>query len=257
MRRRHVPDDAHDDVHLEAVSAILFDHIAIAVWRMADAPPVLVGALGGVPVFGSSEKGFNFGHWRFAGGARIEIIEPAGANGFLHRFLAQRGPGIHHVTFKVPDIREACARAEAHGYDIVGLDDSEPHWKTAFLHPRQALGIVIQLAQASGPDPRAWQPPPGPPGPPPPVRLLGLRTRAQSRERAERQWRTVLGGEVIAGGREPLVFHWPGSPGWIAVEIEPTADEGPLAIEFASDRPVSLPDGPVPGLGTVFVKAPS
>ena len=119
---------------------ILFDHIAIAMERIADAGPVLTGALGGIPDSGAPSRAFNWGCWRFAGGGRIEVIEPRGAGGFLPRFLAQRGPGIHHVTFKVPSLTDACSRAEAQGYKVVGYDDANPHWKEAFLHPKQEIG---------------------------------------------------------------------------------------------------------------------
>jgi catechol 2,3-dioxygenase-like lactoylglutathione lyase family enzyme len=235
------------------MSKILFDHIAIAVARMTDAPGVLVGALGGTPAYGAPSGDFNFGQWRFGGGGRIEIIEPAGDDGFLHRFLAQRGPGIHHVTFKVPDIHEARDRARAHGYQIVAFDDTLPEWKTFFLHPKQALGIVVQLAQASGRGPKAWNPPAGPPGAPPPVRLLGLRLRARSAEAVETQWERVLLGECTDATATERTYRWPGSPLRIVVELDSAAEEGPVGIEYASDRE-ALPPSPAPGLATVFTR---
>src|SRR5262245_15300792 len=114
---------------------------------MADAPSVLVGALGGSPAHGGSSSQYRFGQWRFDGGGRLEILEPEKPDGFLSRFLETRGPGIHHVTFKVPSLQDACGRARDLGYDIVGYDDSDPEWKEAFLHPKQALGIVVQFAE--------------------------------------------------------------------------------------------------------------
>ena len=237
---------------------ILFDHIAIAVPRMADAPATLVGRLGGVPAYGMPTEEYRFGQWAFGNGARLEVLEPMGENGFLHRFLASRGPGIHHVTFVVPSAREVCDRARASGYDIVGYDDSDPQWIEAFLHPRQALGIVVQLAESHpepGTDPtHGWQAPPGPSSPPPPVTILGLRTRARSRERARRQWGHVVQGEERAGARGELIYRWPGSPMRIVVEIDAAANEGPLGIEFASDRSVDLPESPDPALGVTFIR---
>jgi Glyoxalase/Bleomycin resistance protein/Dioxygenase superfamily len=110
-----------------ATDRILLDHIAIGMGRMADGPAVLVGALGGVPAAGRSAGGvFGWGTWAFAGGGSIEIIEPLGDDGFLHRFLSSRGPGVHHVTFNVPSLDEVCERACARGYDIVGFDASDP-----------------------------------------------------------------------------------------------------------------------------------
>ena len=239
------------------MAPIRFDHIAIAMARMADAPAVLVGELGGVPDSGGPSDAFRWGCWRFEGGGRIEIIEPVGGDGFLRRFLARRGPGVHHVTFEVPSLRVMCDRAEAHGYQVVGYDDSNPAWATAYLHPKQALGIVVQLGQSSAKaKPRPWVAPPGPANPPPPVTVLGLRMRAHSRERARVQWESVLEGEASPGPAGELVFRWPASPMRVVVEIDLAQDEGPISIELASRRAVSLPEGPLPPLGAVFVRFP-
>ena len=238
--------------------AVRFDHIAIAVPRLADVTPFLVGTLGGEAVFGSPSRFYNFAQWRFAGGGRLEVLEPRGVpDGFLYRFLTQNGPGVHHVTFRVPDIHEACTRAERSGYQIVGFDDSHPSWKEAFLHPKQALGIVVQMAQMSrrseGEPVHRWEPPPAPPDPPEPVTVIGLRMRAHSVERAERQWGQILGGAMSRGERGELIYRWERSALGLTIEIDPAADEGPVAIELASDRAVDLPSGPHPVLGATFV----
>ena len=188
------------------------------------------------------------------GDGRIEVLEPRGDDGFLHRFLAARGPGIHHVTFKVDDLRRTCDRAEALGYGIVGYNDANRYWKEAFLHPKDALGTVVQLAQASGKGPTRgkWRTaPPAPADPPPPVRIVGLRTRARSTERAGRQWSELLGGSA---SREDglLVYRWPASPLRIAVEVDATAEEGPTQIDVMSPRPIAPLDRPDTPLGTVF-----
>ena len=237
------------------MTRIRFDHIAIGMSRMVDATEMLVGTLGGVPAYGQPSGVFRWGSWTFEGGGTIEILEPMGDHGFLHRFLDERGPGVHHVTFKVPSLDEISARAERAGYDVVGRDDTDPEWKEGFLHPKQALGIVVQFAESTGggdgPPPH-WQPPPGPPDPPAPVTIVGLRLRAHSRERARRQWETVLEGHPSEGPEGELIYRWPDSPMRLAVEIDPAQDEGPVAIELASDRAIALPDGPHPALGTVF-----
>ena len=237
------------------MTRIRFDHIAIGMSRMVDATEMLVGTLGGIPACGQPSGVFRWGTWTFEGGGAIEILEPMGDHGFLHRFLDERGPGVHHVTFKVPSLDEISARAERAGYDVVGRDDRDPAWKEAFLHPKQALGIVVQFAESpattTGPSPH-WQPPAGPPDPPAPVAIVGLRLCAHSRERARRQWETVLEGHPSEGPEGELIYRWPDSPMRLAVEIDPARDEGPVAIELASDRAIALPDGPHPALGTVF-----
>jgi methylmalonyl-CoA/ethylmalonyl-CoA epimerase len=234
------------------VRPVLFDHIAIAVPRLADARTVLEGELGGRSTFGDTTDAYRFWHWRYPGGGDLEVLEPVGADGFLHRFLTQRGPGIHHVTFTVPDLVAACDRARNHGYSIVGYDDSDPQWKEAFLHPKQAQGIVVQLAEtaqraetspASGRSPRPAETA---------ITVLGLRTRARSRERAHTQWGAVVRGEREDPTSGTVLYRWPGSAMRIVVEIDPVADEGPLAIEYSAPRPVALPGGPHPVLGVVF-----
>lgn len=219
-----------------------FDHIAIASPRMSDAGVALMAELGAVPAYGGDGRAYRFGQWRFANGARLEVLEPVGAEGFLHRFLAQHGPGVHHVTFRVPDLRAACARAEAAGYGIVGYNDSNPYWQEAFLHPRQAMGIVVQLAQSRpappGTGPR-WSPPAMPPGAPPAPALLGLRLSARDAVRARRQWVDVLGGEPAEGPADELILRWPRSPLRLVVEIDAGAPEGPLALDLVTDLPVA------------------
>ena len=103
--------------------SVLFDHIAMAVERIADAPEFLVGVLGGTPRYGGPSGAYTFGQWRFANRGCLEVLEPLGVDGFLRRFLGSRGPGIHHVTFVMPSLAEACARAGEHGYEIVGRDE--------------------------------------------------------------------------------------------------------------------------------------
>jgi catechol 2,3-dioxygenase-like lactoylglutathione lyase family enzyme len=236
------------------VPSIAFDHIAFALPRIADAVPFLVGVLGGVPHSGMrGGPEFRFGTWRYEGGGKLEVIEPVGANGFVHRFLASRGPGVHHVTFKVPSLDEACERARIRGYEIVGYDDSYDDWKTAFLHPKQALGIVVQFAQTSGgTEPRRWKPPATVANPPAPVTVLGLRMRVSDADRARMQWEGILQGTPTAHGDSRLVYRWPDSPMTLTIDVDRSAAEGPVAIELATARRLVLPDRPVADLETTF-----
>jgi len=239
----------------DLVSRIVFDHVAVAVPQMAAAAPFLSGELGGIPDSGAvrSGGGFAWGTYRFAGGGSIEVLEPRGDTGFVQRFLSDRGPGIHHVTFKVPSLDQVCARAEAAGYGIVGRDDSDPEWREAFLHPKQALGIVVQFAQPGPPAGPESAPvlPRAVPSPPAPLTVLGLRMRCQSRERAITQWGRVLQGRMSERSPGCLVFEWPGSFMRLVVEIDPVDNEGPRAIEVGGGGR-RLPTGPHPVLGAVF-----
>ncbi|MDJ0848558.1 MAG: VOC family protein [Myxococcota bacterium] len=240
----------------------MLDHVAVAVRDISAVPAVLVGELGATPHQAGPGPGYRFWQWRFAGGGVLEVLEPEGpTDGFLHRFLARRGPGFHHVTFKVPDIQSAMGRAEAAGYEIVNANLESPAWKEAFLHPKQAQGIVVQLAESHPElEPPEWEqsrwPFPEPPGAPgAPTELVALRLSAASEERARRQWEhTLLGScEPSEGG---LRFRWPDSPLHLHVRLNPEAAEGPLGIELAARPGLDLGQGEHPVLGAPFLPVP-
>ncbi|HTO54999.1 MAG TPA: VOC family protein [Myxococcota bacterium] len=229
------------------------DHIALGLPRAEDARELFEETLGGVPIGGYDGSSFDFRQWEFAGGGRIEVIYPAGPpGGFLQRFLANGGPRIHHVTIKVPSFDANLERAARHGYDVVGIDRSDPHWQESFLHPKQAQGIVVQMVEqrerAGGDDllPAAKPREDG-------ARIVGLRLQAQSADRARKQWSELLGASGFIQG-ESLIFRWESSPLVILVDVRPDADEGPVQIELRAPRDLGLPDGPYPKLGTRFVQ---
>jgi catechol 2,3-dioxygenase-like lactoylglutathione lyase family enzyme len=236
------------------------DHIAFGVPDVAPVAELLAGHLGGRERGSGPGGGFVFWQWEFARGGAIEVIVPDGpANGFLHRFLAARGSGPHHVTFKVPDIHAALARARGHGYEPVGFDDRFAGWKEAFLHPKQAQGIVVQFAE-SHPELEEgdWGDAVRPKFPvtrtaSAQAAVVGLLLCARSEERALHQWQSLLGGTLVRES-DRLVFRWPESPLRIAVRIAPEAEEGPVALELSAEHRIALPEGPHPALGLPLVQ---
>jgi hypothetical protein len=242
------------------VAEAKLDHIAFGVPDVSPVAELLAAHLGGRARGSGPGNGFVFWQWEFARGGAIEVIVPDGPpDGFLHRFLAARGAGPHHVTFKVPDIHQALDRARLHGYEPVGFDERFAGWKEAFLHPKQAQGIVVQFAE-SHPELEEgdWGDAVRPKFPTTrtaleTVQVVGLLLSSRSEERALRQWQSLLGGE-LARVRDRLVFRWPESPLRIAVRIAPDADEGPLALELAAAHRIALPEGPHPALGVPLVQ---
>ena len=131
------------------VTATVLDHVAVAVERWTDAWPRYVDQLGGTWHSGGVNVGFSPAQLSFANGAKVEVLQPwePEANPFLRRFLDHNGPGPHHLTFKVPDIDDALVRVRGAGFEPVGVRLDDPQWREAFLHPRQAFGVVVQVAQ--------------------------------------------------------------------------------------------------------------
>jgi methylmalonyl-CoA epimerase len=84
-----------------------------------------------------------------AGGPSVELLEPTGPDSPVARFLEKRGPGIHHIAFRVADIRAALARLKAAGARLI---DEEPRagaggCLVAFVHPATAGGVLLELVQ--------------------------------------------------------------------------------------------------------------
>lgn len=83
------------------------------------------------------------------GGMRIELLESTAPDGPIGRHLAARGPGIHHVCYRVDDIRATLDRLAAAG---VRLIDTAPRpgaggCQVAFIHPKGAGGVLVEISQ--------------------------------------------------------------------------------------------------------------
>lgn len=81
------------------------------------------------------------------GDYRLELMENASESGFLGRFLARRGEGMHHLSIDVLDLDAAIASLERSGARIVDRFDFAPGWRTAFVHPKSCFGTLVQFWQ--------------------------------------------------------------------------------------------------------------
>lgn len=126
------------------------DHVAIAVHSIRDSLPIyerMTGATGS-PVERVEAQGVDV-VFVDSGTARIELLEPLRPDSPVGRFLEKRGPGLHHVAYRVEDIRAELARLEAEGMRLI---DREPRagahgHLVAFVHPASTSGVLIELLQ--------------------------------------------------------------------------------------------------------------
>ena len=79
--------------------------------------------------------------------SRFELIAPTGAGSFLDGFLEDREGGVHHVTLQTPDIRKAKMTLEKKGVPFFGYREYGPLWKELFIHPKDAFGVLVQIAE--------------------------------------------------------------------------------------------------------------
>ncbi len=85
----------------------------------------------------------------YVGGMLLELIAPTSQEAAFAKFLNQRGPGMHHIAYRVDDISAALATLKARGVQLI---DETPHLGmhdtlVAFLHPKSTLGVLIELVQ--------------------------------------------------------------------------------------------------------------
>jgi methylmalonyl-CoA/ethylmalonyl-CoA epimerase len=83
------------------------------------------------------------------GDTHVEFLEPVSPDSAVGRFLAKRGPGIHHLAVEVTDIRASLAELKSKGARLI---DEEPRLGArgclvAFIHPASTHGVLLELVQ--------------------------------------------------------------------------------------------------------------
>jgi methylmalonyl-CoA/ethylmalonyl-CoA epimerase len=81
------------------------------------------------------------------GDGRVELLEPLGGDTPVGRFLAKRGPGMHHVAYEVDDVGEAVMHLTEAGAEMI---DSSPReglfgLQVAFVHPDSVHGVLAEV----------------------------------------------------------------------------------------------------------------
>ena len=82
-------------------------------------------------------------------GTKIELLAPLSESSSLTKFLKTRGPGLHHICYRVADIRKELARLKALGHVLI---DESPrpgahHSLIAFVHPKSCEGVLTELCE--------------------------------------------------------------------------------------------------------------
>lgn len=83
------------------------------------------------------------------GDGHVELLRPLGEETAVGKFLARKGPGLHHVAYAVEDIDVTLERLASAGLELI---DSEPRVgirdsRVAFLHPRSTGGVLTEIVE--------------------------------------------------------------------------------------------------------------
>jgi methylmalonyl-CoA/ethylmalonyl-CoA epimerase len=82
-----------------------------------------------------------------AGESEVELVEPTTATSGIARYVARRGPGMHHICFEVDDIEAALARLKEQGVQLINEEPTigANGKRVAFIHPKSAGGVLVEL----------------------------------------------------------------------------------------------------------------
>ena len=128
----------------------ILDHIGIAVEDLDAAIELYREKLGfdvesveDVPGFGVKVACLPLGE------GNVELVQPVTDDSAMAKFLEKKGPGFHHLCFRVDDIRAELARLEDAGVQLVDREPREGAHGTlvAFLHPKSTGGVLIELVE--------------------------------------------------------------------------------------------------------------
>lgn len=93
------------------------------------------------------DQGVEAAYLLFVGGGRVELVTPLADDTPVGRFLAKRGPGMHHVAFEVEDVAAALDTFAERGAEVI---DSEPRaglggHDVGFVHPDSLHGVLMEV----------------------------------------------------------------------------------------------------------------
>ena len=126
------------------------DHVGVAVESIDDALELYRGRLGMPLVHRETvaEQGVDAALLD-VGDGHIELLQPLGADTAVGKFLTRRGPGLHHVAYRVASVQQTLAACAAAGMRLI---DEQPRTgirgsRVAFLHPAATGGVLTEIVQ--------------------------------------------------------------------------------------------------------------
>jgi methylmalonyl-CoA/ethylmalonyl-CoA epimerase len=122
-------------------------HVGIAVEALAESIPFFRDVLGLKEVELDDSDGARIVGFH-AGEPLVELLEAEDPDSPIGRFVAKRGPGVHHICFSVDDLDATLERCRVAGIQLI---DQEPRIgaegkRIAFLHPRSTGGVLVELS---------------------------------------------------------------------------------------------------------------
>jgi methylmalonyl-CoA epimerase len=130
------------------VQSLGIHHVGVAVNVLDEAVATYTGLFGGtlehrevVPDQGVEAASV------LVGASRIELVAPTAADTPVGRFLAKRGPGVHHIAYEVDDVAASLAELGAEGIELIDIAPRVGLFglQVAFVHPDAVHGVLTEV----------------------------------------------------------------------------------------------------------------
>lgn len=126
------------------------EHIGIAVKELAKAVPLFEKLLNShcYKTESVDSEQVNTAFFRH-GETKIELLESAGPDGVIARFIEKKGEGVHHIAFEVADIHAEMDRLKNEGFILLSEEpkNGADNKLVCFIHPKSTGGVLIELCQ--------------------------------------------------------------------------------------------------------------
>lgn len=132
------------------IQNLAMDHIGIAVNSLQEGKKFYESmGFSQMSVEEVPSEGVRVGMWELTNQVRIELLEPLNEQSPIFKFLQKRGPGIHHVCYRVTNIEAAIKELKEKNIPLIheAPKKGAHNCTIAFVHPRGAGGVLVELSQ--------------------------------------------------------------------------------------------------------------
>ena len=125
-------------------------HVGIAVSDLDRALELYTGSLGAGLIRRGAQPGLEFALLD-SGGVELELLSSGDRETAIGKFVAERGPGLHHLAYAVDDLQSEIARLVGEGLEQSGEVRTGVHGTPiVFFHPKTAGGVLTELVESHG-----------------------------------------------------------------------------------------------------------
>lgn len=128
---------------------IELDHIGIATPSLGESDFFkLLGLPSGGEEVVATEK-VKVGFFETLNKATVELLEPTDNDSPIAKFLDKRGPGVHHICFRVQDIEQLVQHLKENGVRLINEEPRKGahNCRVVFIHPKSTGGVLVELSE--------------------------------------------------------------------------------------------------------------